>query len=74
MHRIRAEEARLGLRRTPIVMLTANTTEAHHLVAMGAGADYLVAKPVTLEILLNGMEQGAAIASEHAANAVSTAA
>jgi hypothetical protein len=28
-----------------------------------AGADHLVAKPVTLEILLQGMEQGAAAAA-----------
>ncbi|MCH4266766.1 MAG: response regulator [Brevundimonas sp.] len=64
MRRIRAEEARLGAARTPIVMLTANTTEAHHLQAAQAGADHLVAKPVTLEILLQGMERGVAVAAE----------
>lgn len=63
MRRIRAEEARLGLDRTPIVMLTANTTEAHHRQAVRAGADHLAAKPVTLDILLQGMEQGAAAAN-----------
>lgn len=63
MRLIRAEEARLGAPRTPIVMLTANTTQAHHLKAVQAGADHLVAKPVTLEILLQGMEQGAAAAA-----------
>ena len=64
MRRIRADEARLGAARTPIVMLTANTTEAHHLKAVQAGADHLVAKPVTLDILVQGMEQGAAAAAE----------
>ncbi|MNL69820.1 hypothetical protein D3C87_1947310 [compost metagenome] len=39
-------------------MLTANTTEAHHRRAMLAGADALVAKPVTLEILLEGLDRG----------------
>jgi len=64
MRRIRSDEARLGAARTPIVMLTANTTEAHHLKAVQAGADHLVAKPVTLDILVQGMEQGAAAAAE----------
>ncbi|MNS66912.1 Autoinducer 2 sensor kinase/phosphatase LuxQ [compost metagenome] len=57
---IRAHEAKHQLERTPIVMLTANTTEAHHQRAMQAGADALVAKPVTLEILLDGLNQGVA--------------
>ncbi|AYG95444.1 response regulator [Brevundimonas naejangsanensis] len=70
MRRIRAEEARRGAPRTPIVMLTANTTEVHHLKAAQAGADHLVAKPVTLELLLQGMEQGAAAAAEWAPEAV----
>ncbi|MNW14704.1 hypothetical protein D3C71_2130010 [compost metagenome] len=43
-------------------MLTANTTDVHHQRAMTAGADALVAKPVTLEILLNGLDQGATAA------------
>ena len=55
---IRAHEATRRLDRTPIVMLTANTTEAHHRRAMLAGADALVAKPVTLEILLEGLNRG----------------
>ena len=59
---IRAHEARHELRRTPIVMLTANTTDAHHERAMRAGADALVAKPVTLEILLEGLRHGMAAA------------
>jgi PAS domain S-box-containing protein len=60
---IRAQEAAHRLGRTPIVMLTANTTEVHHQRAMHAGADALVAKPVTLEILLNGLDQGMAAAA-----------
>ena len=58
--RIRMREAERGLARTPIVMLTANTTSAHQERAMLAGADALVAKPVTLEILLDGVRQGLA--------------
>jgi len=74
MRRIRAEEARLGAERTPIVMLTANTTEVHHLKAVQAGADHLVSKPVTLDILLQGMEQGAAAAAEWSGEPVLSAA
>ena len=59
---IRAHEVRRGRRRTPIVMLTANTTDVHHERTMTAGADALVAKPVTLDILLDGLRQGAAAA------------
>nr|WP_313417229.1 ATP-binding protein [Brevundimonas diminuta] len=74
MRRIRADEARLGAERTPIVMLTANTTEVHHLKAVQAGADHLVSKPVTLDILLQGMEQGAAAAAEWSGEPVLSAA
>ncbi|WP_461610001.1 response regulator, partial [Brevundimonas naejangsanensis] len=74
MRRIRAAEARSGRRRTPIVMLTANTTEAHHVKAMQAGADHLTAKPVTLQILLNGMERGAAAADAWSEVKIPTAA
>ncbi|MGN6063050.1 MULTISPECIES: PAS domain-containing hybrid sensor histidine kinase/response regulator [Brevundimonas] len=74
MRRIRADEARLGAARTPIVMLTANTTEVHHLKAVQAGADHLVSKPVTLDILLQGMEQGAAAAAEWSGEPVLSAA
>ena len=74
MRRIRAEEERLGAERTPIVMLTANTTEVHHLKAVQAGADHLVSKPVTLDILLQGMEQGAAAAAEWSGEPVLSAA
>ena len=59
---IRAHEAAQRLARTPIVMLTANTTDTHQQRAMQAGADALVAKPVTLEILLDGLNQGMAAA------------
>ncbi|MFK0300553.1 ATP-binding protein [Brevundimonas sp. NPDC090276] len=59
---IRAHEATHRLQRTPVVMLTANTTDVHQQRAMTAGADALVAKPVTLEILLGGLELGASAA------------
>ena len=58
---IRAHETTHRMARTPIVMLTANTTDAHQQRAMQAGADALVAKPVTLEILLDGLNQGMAV-------------
>ncbi|MFC5373783.1 ATP-binding protein [Brevundimonas faecalis] len=61
---IREEEARDGRARTPIVMLTANTAEAHKERAMRAGADALTAKPVTLELLLDGLSRGMAAAAE----------
>ncbi|WEK58683.1 MAG: ATP-binding protein [Candidatus Brevundimonas phytovorans] len=66
---IRAHEAAHHAPRTPIIMLTANTTEVHHQRAMTAGADALVAKPVTLEILLRGLEQGMAAAEAWAQDA-----
>jgi PAS domain S-box-containing protein len=55
---IRAHEAAKGLRRTPIVMLTANATDQHQKDAFDAGADHLVAKPINLEILIRGIEVG----------------
>ncbi|WP_313103837.1 response regulator, partial [Brevundimonas sp.] len=70
---IRAHEAAHRLDRTPVVMLTANTTEAHQQQAMQVGVDALVAKPVTLEILLDGLNQGIAAAEAWRAEACAAA-
>ena len=55
---IRALEAAEGRARTPIIMLTANTTLAHHRLAQGAGCDGIVVKPITLKSLLDGLAAG----------------
>ena len=47
--------------RTPIAMLTANATEAHRTLALHAGADGHIVKPITPESLLAGI--GAAVAA-----------
>lgn len=57
---IRALEIAHHRRRTPVVMVTANTTEAHHRLAEEAGCDGLVVKPVTLQTLLEGLSSGMA--------------
>lgn len=57
---IRALERTHHRRRTPVVMVTANTTEAHHRLAADAGCDGLVVKPVTLQSLLDGLSTGMA--------------
>ncbi len=52
---IRQREERLGLPRMPIAMLTANTSEAHRKAALEGGADGFIAKPLTLEALVVGV-------------------
>jgi len=49
---IRAEEARAGRARTPIVSLTADALAQHQQAASAAGADLHLAKPVTVETLI----------------------
>lgn len=63
---IREHEAAHNVARTPIIMLTANATEQHHRDAMAAGADHLVAKPINLELLLEGIETGMSACRDHA--------
>lgn len=48
---IRHRERTLGGARTPIIMLTANASERHRQLAINAGADMHLAKPVTIESL-----------------------
>ncbi|WP_374513898.1 ATP-binding protein [Brevundimonas sp.] len=54
---IRDHEVRRGDRPTPIVMLSANAMIEHREEARAAGADLHVAKPITAESLLAGIEQ-----------------
>ena len=57
---IRALEAQRGAAPTPIVMLSANAMTEHREEARLAGADLHVAKPITAESLLAGIEQAVA--------------
>jgi len=53
---IRAFEAEHGLRRTPIIMLTANAMSEHLDQSTTAGADLHLVKPITAEALLTALE------------------
>ncbi|MFC5372241.1 ATP-binding protein [Brevundimonas faecalis] len=55
------EAARPGLRRTPVLMLSANAMDEHRAEARAAGADLHLAKPVTAAALLSAL---AAVAAE----------
>ena len=55
--RIREQEARLGLDRTPIVSLTANAMAHQVQAAMEAGADFHLAKPITSEALFASIDK-----------------
>ncbi|RZI99576.1 MAG: response regulator [Brevundimonas sp.] len=59
---IRALEAAGGLKRTPVVMLTANAMAEHIASGQAAGADGHLTKPVTLVSLFDAI--GAAMAGE----------
>ncbi|BBU61790.1 hypothetical protein MSC49_17250 [Methylosinus sp. C49] len=48
---IRAEEARMGARRLPIIALTASALEEDERAARGAGVDFLLTKPVEFDAL-----------------------
>ncbi|MBG0812275.1 response regulator [Methylosinus sp. H3A] len=48
---IRAEEARMGASRRPIVALTASALEEDERAARGAGVDFLLTKPVEFDAL-----------------------
>lgn len=53
---IRAFEAERGEWRTPVIMLSANAMADHLAQARAAGADQHLAKPITAERLLTGIE------------------
>jgi CheY-like chemotaxis protein len=52
---IRAREAASGQPRTPLAMLTANAMDDHRQMAAEAGADDLIAKPITPQSLVTGV-------------------
>lgn len=54
---IRAYEASLNLARTPIGMLSANALKEHSQLAMAAGCDLYLAKPVTPATLIDGVRR-----------------
>jgi PAS domain S-box-containing protein len=54
---IREREARLGMARTPIAVLSANAMSEHISASMEAGSDCHIAKPVTPETLSTGIEK-----------------
>ncbi|HEX7759051.1 MAG TPA: ATP-binding protein [Caulobacteraceae bacterium] len=53
---IRRRERVAGVPPTPIAMLTANAMGEHRVQATDAGADHLIAKPITPEDLVLGIE------------------
>jgi two-component system, sensor histidine kinase len=53
---IRAAEAAAGAARVPIAMFSANAMDEHLAMAAAAGADLHIAKPITPERLLGGIE------------------
>jgi PAS domain S-box-containing protein len=54
--RIREIEHSQGLRRTPIAMVSANAMKEHFTQSFQVGCDFHIAKPVTPEALLKGIE------------------
>ena len=62
--RIRAREAAESLARVPIAMLSANCMAEHVRAAREAGADLLIAKPVTPDALIRGVEAALKAARE----------
>ena len=54
--RIRSHEESLGLKRTPIIMVTANALEVHQNAAISAGVDLVLTKPVGLRTLVSAIE------------------
>jgi len=64
---IRRRERELGVRPIPIAMLTANAMGEHKDQAAAAGAHHLIAKPITPESLMAGVERTLAKAEQAAA-------
>ena len=54
--RIRAEEVRLGLPRTPIVALTAHAMEGDDTAILAAGLDHYLTKPLRKDAILDRIE------------------
>lgn len=70
---IRRRERELGATPIPIAMLTANAMGEHRDQAAAAGADHLIAKPITPESLIAGVELTLAKAEAAAANPLAQA-
>ena len=62
--RIRAWEAAEGRAPVPVAMLTANATTEHVAQAHAAGAHHHIAKPISAESLVAGIEATLAIAAD----------
>jgi PAS domain S-box-containing protein len=60
---IREREAQTGAAATPIAMLTANAMDEHLRAAAAAGADHHIAKPITPDSLVAGIEAALAAAA-----------
>jgi CheY-like chemotaxis protein len=61
---IRAMEAKTGRGRIPIVMVSANAMPAHAELALAAGCDVHVPKPITPTSLMEGLRQAFARAEQ----------
>ena len=59
---IRAREAAMGAPRTPIAILSGGDDMSDRRHAMAAGADHFIAKPLSAESLLAGVETTLALA------------
>lgn len=70
---IREREDRLGIVRTPIAMLTANTSELHRSSSADSGANAFIAKPITTEILLRGINELLTLRTNTVSSALSNA-
>jgi PAS domain S-box-containing protein len=67
--RIRGLERQHGLGRTPILALSANAMPEHLRACAEAGADGHIAKPITVDALMGGVERALAAAPEISAAA-----
>jgi CheY-like chemotaxis protein len=67
---IREIEQAAGAARIPIAMFSANAMDEHRAMARAAGADCHIAKPITPERLLAGVEMALGLAEEDFAQAI----
>ena len=61
---IREREAASGAHPVPIAMFTANAMDDHRAMARAAGADHHIAKPITPNSLVTGIERALGLAAE----------
>jgi len=67
---IRERESASGRRKTPIIALTANAMAHHRAEYLAAGLDDVVAKPISLALLLQAMERQLATEADGETQAV----